>query len=81
MSVLCSRNVFIVTQRAIRVERYNKGMRWINVEDDINWKDRHTSLALALVYIMKLIEEPPPKIWAQGTTAFRPASHFDGRDS
>lgn len=42
---------------------------------------KHTSLALALVYIMKLMEEPPPKTLAQGTTALRPESHFDGRDS
>ena len=49
-------------------------------EDWNDWSG-HTSLALALVYIIKLMDEPPPRTWAQGTTALRPASHFDGRDS
>lgn len=29
----------------------------------------------------KLIDDPPPRIWAHGTTAFLPASHLLGRDS
>ena len=29
---------------------------------------------------MKLILLPPPRIWAQGTTALRPPSHSEGRE-
>lgn len=40
------------------------------------WKSEHIK-----PLTMKLIDEPPPRIWAHGTMALRPPSHSDGRDS